>query len=89
MVNNEVLLMVAKSGVFAVLFVILLFYVLKDSRNREQNYQKIVNKLTTELNAVFKIEEDVEQIKTIVLAKPLYNVEENIWKVNLEITACG
>ncbi len=78
MVNNEVLLMVAKSGVFAVLFVILLFYVLKDSRNREQNYQKIVNKLTTELNAVFKIEEDVEQIKTIVLAKPLYNVEENI-----------
>lgn len=89
MVNNDVLLMVAKSGVFAVLFVILLFYVLKDSRNREQNYQKIVNKLTTELNAVFKIEEDVEQIKTIVLAKPLYNVEENIWKVNLEITACG
>ena len=89
MVNNEVLLLVAKSGVFAVLFVILLFYVLKDSRNREQNYQKIVNKLTTELNAVFKIEEDVEQIKTIVLAKPLYNVEENIWKVNLEITACG
>ncbi len=78
MVNNEVLLLVAKSGVFAVLFVILLFYVLKDSRNREQNYQKIVNKLTTELNAVFKIEEDVEQIKTIVLAKPLYNVEENI-----------
>ncbi len=78
MVNNDVLLMVAKSGVFAVLFVILLFYVLKDSRNREQNYQKIVNKLTTELNAVFKIEEDVEQIKTIVLAKPLYNVEENI-----------
>lgn len=89
MVNNEVLLLVAKSGVFAVLFVILLFYVLKDSRNREQNYQKIVNKLTTELNAVFKIEEDVEQIKTIVLAKPLYNVEENIWKVNLEIMVCG
>lgn len=74
--DNEILLMVAKSGIFAVLFVMLLFYVLKDSRNREQNYQKVVNKLTTELQAVFKIEDDVEQIKTVVLAKPLYNAED-------------
>ncbi len=53
--NNEVLLMVAKSGVFAVLFVILLFYVLKDSRKREQNYQNTVNRLTKELSCVFSM----------------------------------
>ena len=47
--DNEILLMIAKSGVFAVLFVLLLFYVLKDSRYREQNYQKLVNTLTKEL----------------------------------------
>lgn len=76
--NNEVLLMVAKSGVFAVLFVILLFYVLKDSRKREQNYQNVLNKLTKELSSVFNIEEDVKSIKAVVIAKPLYYVEENV-----------
>lgn len=81
--------MVAKSGVFAVLFVILLFYVLKDSRKREQNYQNIVNRLTKELSCVFSIEEDIKQIKTAVIAKPLYYVEENIWKKNSEIMVCG
>ncbi len=61
--DNEILLMIAKSGVFAVLFVLLLFYVLKDSRYREQNYQKLVNTLTKELGAVMDIEQDVKEIK--------------------------
>ncbi len=74
--DNEILLMVAKSGVFAVLFVLLLFYVLKDSKYREQNYQKLVNTLTKELGAVMKIEEDVQQIKTAVIVAPLFNTEE-------------
>ncbi len=74
--DNEILLMVAKSGVFAVLFVLLLFYVLKDSKYREQNYQKVVNALTKELGAVMKIEEDVQQIKTAVIVSPLFNTEE-------------
>lgn len=87
--DNEILIMIAKSGVFAVLFVMLLFYVLKDSKSREQNYQKIVSKLTTELGAVMNIESDVKDIKTVVIAKPLYYAEDNLWKKNLKITACG
>ncbi len=73
--DNEILLMVAKSGVFAVLFVILLFYVLRDSRNREQNYQKVVNVLTKELGAVMNIEDDIKDIKNTITLQPLYNAE--------------
>lgn len=75
---NEVLVMIAKSGVFAVLFVILLFYVLRDSRNREQNYQKVINSLTKELGTVVDIKEDVKQIKTMVVNAPLCNAEESL-----------
>ena len=74
--DNEILLMIAKSGVFAVLFVLLLFYVLKDSRYREQNYQKVVNTLTKELGAVMDIEQDVIEIKTQVTIKSFLNAEE-------------
>ncbi len=74
--DNEILLMIAKSGVFAVLFVLLLFYVLKDSRYREQNYQKVVNTLTKELGAVMDIEQDVKEIKTQVTIKSFLNAEE-------------
>jgi len=71
--DNEILLMIAKSGVFAVLFVLLLFYVLKDSRYREQ---KLVNTLTKELGAVMDIEQDVKEIKTQVTIKSFLNAEE-------------
>ncbi len=74
--DNEILLMIAKSGVFAVLFVLLLFYVLKDSRYREQNYQKLVNTLTKELGAVMDIEQDVKEIITQVTIKSFLNAEE-------------
>ena len=74
--DNEILWMIAKSGVFAVLFVLLLFYVLKDSRYREQNYQKLVNTLTKELGAVMDIEQDVKEIKTQVTIKSFLNAEE-------------
>lgn len=76
--DNEILMMVAKSGVFAVLFVMLLFYVLKDSRSREQNYQNVVNALTRELGAVINIEKDVKQIKTKLQYKSLMHAEEKV-----------
>lgn len=76
--DNEILLLVAKSGVFAVLFVILLFYVLKDSKAREQNYQRVVDKLTKELGAVIKIEQDVNEIKQTVCLPQLCSFEDSV-----------
>ncbi|EFM71617.1 hypothetical protein HMPREF9511_00831 [Enterococcus faecalis TX0630] len=44
---------------FAVLFVSLLFWVMKQNNDREQNYQKTIDKLADSLK-------DVESIKTTV-----------------------
>ncbi|WP_415350054.1 BhlA/UviB family holin-like peptide [Clostridium perfringens] len=58
--NSEMFKLIATQGVFAILFSYLLFYVLKENSNRENNYQNIVKELT-ELLPVIK--NDVEDIK--------------------------
>jgi hypothetical protein len=57
-------------GLFAVLFVALLWYVLQDSRNREKRYcetiaenQKIIINLTEKFCVVDDINKDVQDIK--------------------------
>lgn len=74
--ENEIIMAVAKSGVFALLFVFLLFYVLKDCKKREEKYQQFIQTLSEEVGIVKEIEKDVKKIKTVVLAQPLYVVRE-------------
>lgn len=64
--ENEILQMVAKSGVWAVLFVFLLFYVLTDSRKREKKYQEIIAKLNAQMDSVFVVQKDVKYIREIL-----------------------
>ncbi|HBY19986.1 MAG: hypothetical protein A2Y24_01405 [Clostridiales bacterium GWE2_32_10] len=47
-------------GVFAVLFTVLLFYVLKENSKRETSYQEIINKLSEKFGA---LESGIEEIK--------------------------
>ena len=54
---------VATSGVFAVLFVSLLIYLLQDSRKREAKYQNTIDILANKLSTVDEIKEDVTEIK--------------------------
>lgn len=58
--DSEFFKLIATQGAFALLFSYLLFYVLKENSNRENNYQNIVKELT-ELLPVIK--NDVEDIK--------------------------
>ena len=53
---------VATSGVFAVLFVSLLWYLLQDSRKRETKYQSIIETLTDRLEVVEDIRKKIEEI---------------------------
>lgn len=64
-----------KSGIFAVLFVFLLFYVLKDSRKREQKYQDTIEKLSNHIDVVKDVKKDVIDIKR-ALRLPVKTVEE-------------
>lgn len=76
--ESDIIMLVAKSGVFALLFVVLLFYVLRDSKSREEKYQQTIAKLSEELGVVEDIRSDVCKIKTCVLARPLYAVRDKI-----------
>lgn len=44
--EQSLIKLIVSQGIFAVLFVYLLFYVLKENSKRESNYQQIVNELT-------------------------------------------
>ncbi|HPD01782.1 MAG TPA: BhlA/UviB family holin-like peptide [Eubacteriales bacterium] len=50
----------AANGIWATMFLGLLIYQLKDSRNRESKYQKVVETLSRNLNIVRDIKEEVE-----------------------------
>lgn len=57
--EQSILKLIISQGIFAVLFVYLLFYVLKENSKREANYQEIVDKLSSSLP---NIEEKLDNI---------------------------
>lgn len=63
---DEIISLVVANGIFAVLFCGLLVYELRDSRSREDNYEKIIRALGDRLKAVEDIKADVSEIKTDV-----------------------
>ena len=62
------------NGIWAVLFLILLFFQLKDSKKREEKYQKTIDALGNSLRVVTEIKDDVEDIK--IELKKLKPVEQ-------------
>ena len=66
---NDVFNVAISNGIFAVMFVALLVYVLKDSRKRESKYQNIIDVLSSKLNTVDEIKQDVSEIKQSLVKK--------------------
>ncbi len=74
--DNEILKMAMSQGIWAVLSVFLLFYILKAQEKRdlkqderEKNYQDIISKLTDKFSIVEDMQKDVEDIKSHILKK--------------------
>lgn len=74
--ENELLKIVTSQGVWAVLSMFLLFYILKaqekrdlTQEEREKKYQEIIYTLTDKINIVETIKKDVEEIKESILKK--------------------
>lgn len=61
--ENEILRYFITQGVFAFLFVCLLFYVLKENSLRELNYQNIISELSSKFNIIESVQDDVKDIK--------------------------
>lgn len=62
----ELLKLAAANGIWAVLFVFLFLYQLKDGRTREQSYRKTIDTLGAGLSVVGDIKEDVAEIKSMM-----------------------
>lgn len=66
---NDVFNVAISNGIFAVMFVALLVYVLKDTKKRESKYQNIIDVLSSKLNTVDEIKQDVSEIKQSLVKK--------------------
>ena len=60
---EEVLRVAISNGIWAVLFVALLIYQLRDSSAREEKYQKTIEILTEKYALIEDIKEDIQDIK--------------------------
>ncbi|WP_279146121.1 BhlA/UviB family holin-like peptide [Clostridium tyrobutyricum] len=74
--ENEILKLASSQGIWAVLSVVLIFYILKaqekrdgKQEEREKNYQEIISKLTDKFNIVEDVKQDVKEIKDYVYKK--------------------
>ncbi len=63
---ESIIEMAAQTGIWAVLFVVLFFYQIKDSKTREEKYQDTIAKLATSLEIVAEIDSKVSAIKKAV-----------------------
>ncbi len=68
---EQIVNLAISNGLFAVLFLGLLVYQLKDSRIREQKYQSMITKLGNSLEIVKQVKEDVEDIKDKLNSKKI------------------
>ena len=66
---EQIVNLAISNGLFAVLFLGLLIYQLRDSRSREQKYQSTIEKLGDSLEIVKQVKEDVEDIKCVINGK--------------------
>lgn len=60
---EELIQLAVGNGIFAVMFVYLLMFELKDSRTRENKYQNTIDTLAQNLGAVEDISQDVKEVK--------------------------
>ena len=73
LLEEKIIEIASSQGIWTVLTVALIFYILKNQEKRdlnqeerELNYQNIISNLTEKLNLVLDIKEDVKEIKDYV-----------------------
>ena len=80
MLWEQIVNLAISNGLFAVLFLGLLIYTLKDSRSREKKYQETISKLGNALETLKSVKEDVEDIKEKLNSHDYNKREDFLWK---------
>lgn len=80
---QEALKLAVNNGIWAVLFLCLLVYQLKDSREREKKYQQTIKSLNSSLSVVEKIEDDINAVQANVrkVSGSVAIVHKNVVKI--------
>ena len=68
---EEVFNLAINNGLWAVLFLVLLVYVLKDSKLREEKYQITIKKLAENLSVIEDVQQDVRKIKVRIFSRKI------------------
>ena len=76
--ENEILQLAASQGLWAVLFVLLLLYVLKENSKREEKFQDIIANLTERLDILDVIKKDVVDMKEDLHSLNIMKNEKNL-----------
>ncbi len=63
MMWDEIINLAISNGIFAVMFLGLLMYELKDSSKREKKYQETLDKLSNGLNHLCNVEDDLKCVR--------------------------
>ena len=64
---QDILNIIISNGIFAILFVSLLFIQIKDSKKREEKYQDAIKRLSHHLDIVEDIKEDIKEMKKVIV----------------------
>ena len=68
---EKILEIATESGIWAVLFVVLFYKQIKESKTREEKYQQTIENLADKLKMVAEIKEDVSEIKNALQKNPI------------------
>jgi len=63
---NDIISIVISNGVFAILFVWLFWYQLRDSSRREVKYQQTIEQLSSHLKILENVQQDLTEIKDLL-----------------------
>ncbi len=62
----ELVKIIVSNGIFAMLFVFLFFYQLKDSAKREESYKQTIESLTDHLDVLEQVRNEIRELKSLV-----------------------
>ena len=63
---SELIKSIVGYGVFAMLFVFLFFYQLKDSAKREESYRETIEELADSLQVISDVKQQVEELARLI-----------------------
>lgn len=74
---ENLLEMATESGIWAVMFIVLFYKQIKESKTREQSYQSTIDKLADKLKLIADIKIDIQEIKDFLSIKTPEKTQES------------